>query len=643
MGRRVFLKKMAAAEALAAWRKSLRKADWQLSGEETLPVADAIGRVTAAPVFALANAPSFPSCAMDGIAVKSYDTFGATERSPVTLAKEQYVAVNTGNPVPGGCDAVIMVEKLNQADDGGVVIHEAMSPWRNVRQVGENAVNGAMLLPINAVITPAAAALFLSAGVLAVTVRRRAKVAVIPTGDELTPPDAPQEGKVPETNSTLISATLKLWGMEPTVWPIVRDNRQAIKEAVLEAVAHHDMVLLNAGSSAGTKDYSADIVQKNGELTVHGVELRPGKPLLLGVVKGKAVAGLPGYPVAALVDLDYFVKPLLFSLCGKTEGPHRVIEAVAASTISSKLGDEEHLRGKLTPIGGVTHFTPLPRGSAALGSAVDADGVALIAPDTEGVMEGEKLKVRLTDSCPPMEQSLLAFGSHSLLLHTLANELRTLNEPLYLTSIHVGSMGGIRAMARRRATLAGIHLLEPESGKYNLPFIKKYLSHQSVGLLHLCKREQGLMVQPGNPKKLAGLACIGRDDVRFINRQQGSGTRILLDIKLNELALDCACCKGYEREETNHIAVALRVARGAADCGLGIRAAANALGLDFIAIEQEQYDLLVDESFFGSKNFAALVEIIESTSFRQKAQEIGGYDVSSSGEILLSPGDTSKT
>ena len=639
MGRRVFLKKMAAEKALAAWRKSLRQAGWQLSGDETLPVADAIGRVTAAPVFALANAPSFPSCAMDGIAVKSYDTFGATESSPVTLTKEQFVAVNTGNPVPASCDAVIMVEKLNEAENGGVVIHEAMSPWRNVRQVGENAVKGAMLLPTNTVITPAAAALFLSAGVLEVAVRRRAKVAVIPTGDELTPPDEPQEGKVPETNSTLISATLKLWGMEPTVWPIVRDNRQAIKEAVFEAAEACDMVLLNAGSSAGTKDYSADIVQESGELTVHGVELRPGKPLLLGVVKGKAIAGLPGYPVAALVDLDYFVKPLLFSLCGKTKSPEQVIEAVAASTISSKLGDEEHLRGKLTPIDGVTHFTPLPRGSAALGSAVEADGVALISPDTEGVMEGEKFKVRLTDTCPPLDQSLIAVGSHSLLLHTLANELRTLDEPLFLTSIHVGSMGGVRAMARRRATLAGIHLLEPDSGKYNLPFISKYLSHQPVGLLHLCKREQGLMVQPGNPKKLSGLACLERDDVRFINRQQGSGTRILLDIKLGELALKSSSVKGYDREETNHVAVALRVARGAADCGLGIRAAANALGLDFIPIEEEQYDLLVDESFFGSEHFSWLVETIKSSTFRQKAQEIGGYDVSSSGEILLSPGD----
>ena len=639
MGRRVFLKKMAAEKALAAWRKSLRQAGWQLSGDETLPVADAIGRVTAAPVFALANAPSFPSCAMDGIAVKSYDTFGATESSPVTLTKEQFVAVNTGNPVPASCDAVIMVEKLNEAENGGVVIHEAMSPWRNVRQVGENAVKGAMLLPTNTVITPAAAALFLSAGVLEVAVRRRAKVAVIPTGDELTPPDEPQEGKVPETNSTLISATLKLWGMEPTVWPIVRDNRQAIKEAVFEAAEACDMVLLNAGSSAGTKDYSADIVQESGELTVHGVELRPGKPLLLGVVKGKAIAGLPGYPVAALVDLDYFVKPLLFSLCGKTKSPEQVIEAVAASTISSKLGDEEHLRGKLTPIDGVTHFTPLPRGSAALGSAVEADGVALISPETEGVMEGEKFKVRLTDTCPPLDQSLIAVGSHSLLLHTLANELRTLDEPLFLTSIHVGSMGGVRAMARRRATLAGIHLLEPDSGKYNLPFISKYLSHQPVGLLHLCKREQGLMVQPGNPKKLSGLACLERDDVRFINRQQGSGTRILLDIKLGELALKSSSVKGYDREETNHVAVALRVARGAADCGLGIRAAANALGLDFIPIEEEQYDLLVDESFFGSEHFSWLVETIKSSTFRQKAQEIGGYDVSSSGEILLSPGD----
>ena len=643
MGRRVFLKKMAAGAAVAAWRSSLRSAGWELGETETLPVAQAVGRVTARPVYALANAPSFPSSAMDGIAVKAYDTFGATDTSPVTLAAGSFAEVNTGNPVPAGCDAVIMVEKLNEAADGGVVIHEAVAPWQHVRQVGENAVKGSMLLPCNAVISPAAAALFLSAGVLSVDVWRRAQVAIIPTGDELTPPDEPREGKVPESNSTLIGATLAQWGIETTVWPIVEDSRESIKTAVLEASHEHDMVLLNAGSSAGTKDYAADVVQESGELVVHGVELRPGKPLLLGVVEGKAVAGLPGYPVASLVDLEYFVKPLLFELCGKSEGPARVVEAVAASTISSKLGDEEHLRGKVTPIGGELHFTPLPRGSAALGSAVDADGVAIISPDTEGVMEGEKLPVELIELCPPLEQSLIAVGSHSLLLHILANQLRTLREPLFLTSIHVGSMGGVRAMARRRATLAGIHLLDPKSGEYNHVFINRYMSHQAVGLLHLCKREQGLMVQPGNPKGIKGLTDLAREDLRFINRQQGSGTRILLDIKLKELGLAADGVLGYDREETNHIAVALRVARGAADCGLGIRAAANALELDFIPVEQEQYDLLVDKDFFASDNFAPFVETIQSDVFRQAANDIGGYDVSASGDVLLSPGETSKT
>ena len=257
-------------------------------------------------------------------------------------------------------------------------------------------------------------------------------------------------------------------------------------------------------------------------------------------------------------------------------------------------------------------------------------------------MEGEVIKVHLTDICPPISQSILAYGSHSLLLHTLANELRRVRTPLFLTSIHVGSMGGVRAMASRRATLAGVHLLEPESGEYNLPFIKKYLSHRPVGLLHLCKREQGLLIRPGNPKSIKGLACLSRDDVRFINRQQGSGTRILLDIRLKELGLENSQVLGYDREETNHITVALRVLRGSADCGLGIRAAANALGLDFIPIEEEQYDLLVDEDFFESPQFASLVDTIGSDVFKQKAKEIGGYDLSAAGEILLSPGETSK-
>jgi len=632
MGRRVFLRKMTAEAALEAWQQAL--SEWRIVGEDLVPTAAAIGRVTARAVTALRNAPEFASAAMDGIAVRAADTFGATERHPVIVPAAVVVEVNTGNPLPEGFDAVVMVEDLNRTDGGDYVLHRAVPPWHHVRQIGENAVRGTMLVPQGTVVSAAAAALFLSAGVLEVAVRRRPRVTVIPTGDELTPPTSPAPGKVPESNSTMLAALLEGWGAEATTTSIVADSPTAITAALGRALTDSDMVLVNAGSSAGTRDHAADVVQAMGELVVHGVAVRPGKPLLLGVVEGRPVAGLPGYPVAALVDMERFVRPLLAMVTGRPTRPRSTVEAVAGSTITSRLGDEEHVHGKLVLCGNQVCFHPLPRGAAALQSVVRADGTCVIPANVEGVAEGATVQVALSSTAPRLDRSVVAIGSHDLLLDVAADELRGSAPAIFLESLHVGSMGALRAVASSRAQVGGIHLLDPATGTYNETFLDRYLDGVPHALVHLCRREQGLVVPPGNPKGIRGLSDLVRDDVVFVNRQRGSGTRVLLDIRLAEAELPAAAVRGYDREETTHIAVAVRVANGFADCGLAVRAAAVALGMDFVPIDEERYDLLVDGRFFTTLPCRRLLETIASPAFRRRAEACGGYSLASAGDIL---------
>jgi len=637
MGRRIFLAKTNAKEALDRWRRALAKANWPQLDIEEIETCVALNRITAHAVFAQSNAPSFPSCAMDGIACRASDTMEASESRPVELESASIRIVNTGNPLPGGFDAVIKIENTQATPDGGYRIHAAVPPWHNVRQIGENAVKGTQILPSNTPLTPQAQALLLSAGVLHVAVWARPHVTIIPTGDELRSPDSVEPETVPEYNSAIIRGHLESWGARCSVSPIVADDRGLLRKAVETALDESDMVVINAGSSAGTHDFAADVVQELGTLLVHGVELRPGKPMLLGVAQGLPIVGLPGYPVAALTDLHVFVRPIIDGALGQAPCRQEQVRALAATTIPSVLGDLEVVRGKLVEVSGATLFHPLPRGSASLASAVRADCILEIDSNTEGVREGDPITVSIRDNSRlDLKRAVIAVGSHDLLMDLLIDRLRQCSQPVTMDSLHVGSMGGLRSIARDRCHIAGIHLLDPKSGTYNTSFIERFVKG-NYGLVHVSHRDQGLMVAPGNPKKISDLSSLTRKEITFVNRQRGSGTRVLLDILLDRSALDPDAISGYQREETTHIAVAIRVANGFADAGLGIKAAATSLGLDFIALEREQYDLLVNADFFHSEPAKELWSILSSDEFRQAANELGGYDVSESGSVLKAP------
>lgn len=602
---------------------------------ETVPVPQALGRVTAEPVFAKTSSPPYLCAAMDGVAVKAELTHGATEESPKILNLERDAFfVNTGNPLPPDTDAVIMVEDLYQIDSNRVEIRESAYPWQHVRSIGEDILASEMILPENHRISACDIGTLLTSGHLEVKVKRKPKVFVLPTGSELIDPytSPPSPSKMVETNSYVLCAKILQDGGEPIRHPLVEDDYDQIKKALLSADEEADLILILSGSSAGSEDYTHSIIEESGEILVHGISMMPGKPTLLGKFRGRPVIGIPGYPVSAVLAYEELVSPILYQALGLLKPSRQKIKAKTIKKIPSKLGMEEFLRVKIGKVGEKVYFTPLSRGAGILTSLTRADGVVRIPSFSEGLNEDEEIEVELLKPPEEILDTVVMVGSHDLTLDILANLLRRHYPPVFFSSHPVGSLGGILALREGSCHLAGIHLLDPDSGEYNLPYLRKYLKEMEVRVIHLVFRQQGLILSPGNPKGISGLKDLIRKDILFINRQKGSGTRILFDHTLKTLSIDPKEIRGYEREEFTHMGVASRVASGMADVGMGILSAAKALGLEFIPVAKERYDLVIPSAFFKDRRIQRLIETIRSEEFKTLVLQMGGYDISRTGE-----------
>ena len=602
---------------------------------ETVPVQDACGRITARAVYAAISAPHYAASAMDGIAVHARDTFGATETTPVTLSETQYTVVDTGDPVPEGCDAVIMVEELVHRDDGSVTIHAAATPWQHIRQIGEDVCAGEMILPGAVEITPAAIGAMLAGGVMEVEVIAAPRVAVIPTGDEIVPPCAdPKPGDILEFNSSIFSAMLRRWGAEPVTYPIVPDDFEAIRAMTARAVAECDVVLVNAGSSAGREDYTASVVAALGEVIYHGIAIKPGKPTILGRVGAKPVLGIPGYPVSGIIVIENLLRPVLARWFRQGAPGEAIVSAKLTRPVVSGLKYEEFVRVRMGYVGKKLMASPLSRGSGVVTSFMKADGILTVPQGLEGYGAGEQVDVRLLSPEHRLRNTLVVIGSHDPLLDELADMLHAASPELYMSSAHVGSMGGIMAVRRGEAHAAGVHLLDTETGVYNLSFLKKYFPAGGVKLLRCVGRQQGLMLPKGNPMGIERFADIARPGLRYVNRQKGSGTRILMDYLCQKDGVDPAQVYGYEREELTHTSVAVQIAGGSADAGLGIWSAARLYDLDFLPICIEEYDLLVPDSAWDTPMVRRLVELLKSDAFAARIGAMGGYTLDRPGELI---------
>ncbi|HIN70991.1 MAG TPA: molybdopterin biosynthesis protein [Dehalococcoidia bacterium] len=635
-GRDYYLSDLPLDEALERFRALLDQSGIALTTAfETIPLIEARGRVTAAPVWAVASSPHYDAAAMDGIAVRAKETIGATESSPLRLSSPDQVRwVDTGDPMPDGFDSVIMVEHVHELDDATIEIRAPVPPYHHVRPIGEDIVATELILPKNHVLRPVDLGACAAAGLTDVSVSRKPVVTIIPTGTELVPIGATlKPGDIVEFNSLIIGGLVDEWGGSSQTSPPVADDYEAIKTAVSNAAVESDIVLVNAGSSAGSEDYTAEIVADLGELAVHGVAIRPGHPVVLGVVNGKPTLGIPGYPVSAALSCELFVKPLIEKALGLREVSRDIADATIARNVHSPLGEDEYLRVKLGRVRERMVATPIQRGAGVIMSLVRADGLVKIPRLSEGVEAGTQVTVNLLRPLEAIEHTIVATGSHDLVLDLIASEL-TGTGGVSFASSNVGSLGGLRAIDRGEAHLAGTHLLDEESGEYNVSFLRRYVRNQCVVLVNLVHRVQGFIIPKGNPASIESLNDLAREDIVFVNRQRGSGTRVLLDYKLVAAGIDTQQVAGYEREEYTHLAVAAAVAGGRADVGLGILSAARAIGMDFIPLFNVRYDLAIPEDIYDSELLAPMLQLIQSSDFRVKVEELGGYDAGQMGEVI---------
>jgi len=694
----IYLHDIPLPEAKACLQSALEQADlWRVLGVETIPLDEnALGRVLAGPVWAKVSSPHYHASAMDGFAVRAEDTAGAQPSSPLLLpchpapslpsssapsppgSSAQYV--DTGDPLPDWANAVIPIENVEALDENGEItgdirapkairIRAAVTPWSHVRALGEDIVATQLVLAAGQVLRPVDLGAIAASGHAEVKVARKPRVAILPTGTELVPIGSElKPGDILEYNSLVLAAQVNAWGGEAVRFPVTPDSFEAIVQRVQEAARDCDLILLNAGSSAGAEDFSAKVVEELGTLLVHGVAVRPGHPVILGMVRNEnqanvsnvkrqtslitrhsslvPIIGVPGYPVSAALTAEIFVEPLIAKWLGRRPGELPTESATLTRKVTSPGGDDDYLRVALGKVGDRVLAAPLARGAGVITSLVRADGLVILPRGIQGAEAGEQVTVHLYRSKAEIERTIFCIGSHDMTLDLLAQFLAGYDRRL--ASANVGSLGGLVALKRGESHLAGSHLLDPETGEYNLAYIRQYLPGVPVKVYGFVGRQQGLIVRKGNPKGIKGLGDLTRPEacpaksskgepsrrVRYVNRQRGAGTRLLLDYHLNRSGIVASSIQGYSQEEYTHLGVAAAVASGRADCGLGIPAAAQSLNLDFIPLFQETYQLVIPKIYAESELLAPLFAVINNKDFHDAVAAMPGYNIGEMGKLV---------
>ena len=652
----VYLHDIPLLEAKAHFQQALEKAGmWQILHTESIPLDEnACGRVLAAPIWAELSSPHYHAAAMDGFAVRAAETNGAMPNNPLTLALPHQAAyVDTGDPMPEWANAVIPIEDIEPLNlDGslaedprapdGIRIRAALPPWQYVRPLGEDIIATQLVLAAGHVLRPVDLGAIAACGHTDLQVSCRPHVAVLPTGTELVPVGTKvKRGDIIEYNSIVLAGQVQSWGGLPERYSITPDDFEQLKARIQEAANSHDLVLVNAGSSAGAEDFTSRLVEELGELLVHGVAVRPGHPVILGMIrrtepaaddrKFTPIIGVPGYPVSAALTGEIFVEPLLARWLGRTPFDPLEVQALLTRKVTSRSKDDDYMRVVLGRVGENLLAAPLSRGSGVITSLVRADGISIIPRGVQGMEAGSQVKVRLYRSPKELEQTIFAIGSHDMTLDLLAHHL--VSHQRRLVSANVGSLGGLIALRRGETHIAGTHLLDAETGEYNLSYLRSYLPDTPVKLVTWAYRKQGLLVAKGNPLGISGLSDLTRDDLHYINRQRGAGTRVLLDFHLGKMDISPEAIQGYRQEEFTHLAVAAAIASGRADCGMGVAAAAQALDLDFVPLFDERYDLAIALKFATDELLGPLFDLMNDDVLREAVAAQPGYDITDMGKI----------
>jgi len=616
-------------------------------GFEETPIWQALDRTTVEDIHSSIDVPGFDRASMDGFAVRASDTFEAEERKPVRLRvigtieagdesgievrTGEVAEISTGAPVPKGANAVVMVEHTQHKDDQ-VDVFRPVNPSENIMAAGSDLMTGELVLRKGERLTPREIGLLSAIGLERIKVCRRPKVAIISTGNELIPVGGNLAyGKIYDINANVIAGAVAECGGEVLLEGIAGDTIDDLKQKMEVGLEHADIVLTSGSTSAGKGDLLYRILDSYGSpgVIVHGLAVKPGKPTFVAIARGKPVFGLPGYPTSALTIFTLLVRPIIDRMMGRQEDKQEErIAAKCASRIHSAKGRREFLPVHLIKdeTGSLLVY-PTTEGSGAIRSLAMADGFIEIPEETQFLEEGERVSVQLFSQTPILPD-LMIIGSHCVGLDILLECIRRSHPSFHSKIINTGSAGGFNAVKRGEADVAGIHLLDELSSKYNLPFLERYGIQDSAVLVKGYVRQQGLIVAKGNPKGINGIEDLLTGDVSFMNRNRGSGTRLLFDLCMKRIANERKTTaeklvfkvKGYETETKSHSAVAAAVSHGKVDAGLGIRTAAEMYGLGFVPIAEEHYDFLVLRKRLEKESVKKFLETLRSVEFKTELQ-----------------------
>lgn len=631
MARKLYRKLMEPNLALELLLKEVERLNKGPIGSELIKTSIAGGRIASENIVAKIASPNFQSSAMDGYALVAKSTKEASVHSPLTISKEMYIEIDTGDFIPHPYDCVVMVEKTRSNADGSITIFEAMHPGENIRLIGEDFNPGEIVVFDGQEISYFEIMALLATGNDTVKVSKKPKAVIIATGDEITDTyENTDKNMYFNFNGPAISYYLKKNGAVVEETPILPDKIEVLEE-YLDRYSDFDLILMIGGSSFGRDDYTASILEKNGNLLAHGVYLRPGKPVILGSFNKAIFVGLPGYSAAAAVVLDYFIKPALNMMVGAVEFTKNVPVNIYKH-ITSSSGEEERIRGQIAKINDNRYFYPLDRSSSSVSSLLYADGVCVMEKGIQGSNSQEKFGFIFWKKDDLSENSIVVLGSNDPLLPYISSKLYK-DFKLRIVSSPSGSLAGIASLKDGLCHVAATHLFDSESGEYNIPYILKYFDKGDTILLMLAYRQQGMMVKKGNPFNVSTLADIVTKGLRIVNRQKGAGTRVLLDYEMSKVGIKPNQILGYDNEVFTHYAAATSILSDVADVSFGIQYTADYLDLDFIPWKKENFELCICKDNLNDIKITHLIDLIKNKSFISEDMKMTGYDFSDTGKI----------
>lgn len=625
-------------ELRAAWDLLEKNfAEISLSFAADVEISEALGLILRSDITAARNVPHYAASAVDGYALSAAATAGASAATPAAVPRGRYTWVNTGADLPAWADAVLMVED-SSLDGDTLLVSRALTPSSNVRPLGEDVMAGQIIARESEKVTPAMISLFLNAGLEKVPVTRRPKTLFIPTGNEIISrerwlaDEKPKSGTVAESNSLFIEASFKEWGFDVDISEILPDEPDILRERVEKGAREYDIVLVGAGSAKGDRDHTLEVLDSLGEVLFRWVRMKPGRPAMAAKIHGKPVICMPGFPMSTAVVLWSFVYPLLKLCAGEKGGQYELIqEAIGTKDTwdtkllvqhSSPPGIEDWLRVKVAMVGETLYSWALTSGASVLWALAESDGIALLPASALEREKGTDVKVWMTRKVD-LDKRVLFQGSDDPAVQLLATPVKRRGGDL--VSRAVGSMGGLAALSRGECHIAASHLLDEADGSYNDSFIARFAAGREWRRFLLFYRMQGIIVQKGNPKKINSFADLINGDYVFTNRQPGAGTRVLFDYLLKEHGKPASEIKGYAQQSTTHMEAANRVYTGLADATLGIKSAADALGLDFIPLAEEPYELVIPAEYMELPGIRALLDSLGDAEWRGRVGKMGGY------------------